>query len=689
LILSISTVAIMLSSTIFVALPSVPSAHAQQKVVGADWLRPNNNIWAQSYSPQTQITKDNVNQLEIKWIFPIPPSPDLSPLPRAEGSMATPMVKDGIVYVGTNYFTIIALTSETGRSIWSTTYKFDVGAAVKELPIRGDYGGHQHGISYYRNMLWITTADCGAQGINALTGKIDWSLSKICKNIPGNNDALMRYRGQLSYAPSVYEPEGIVIMGGKGPGSMSGQGRGYIAAYSFDTKQMLWRWFVTPPWQGDPDWDFKQVVERPLGVMNEIPRSAFKGNVEPFRGDWGGANTQYKPWPNGQGSSIGWGQFAVDEETATLYIATSQAGPDWNATYRPGPNLYADAIAALDVRTGVMKWFFQSVPHDINDFDCAWNVMLAKVRIGNQEKKVVYKTCKQGIIHALDAATGDLLWNFDPPNIKWLPGTEHGRYAITGKYDPFKPWFTYPSPGPGWECPAANANESDLAIDPTKNIIVHVTHNLCAFKRAMPVDLPFKGSSQTVPGPYTMPRNVSVWAVDASTGKPKWDFFIPEVTSRGGATLTQGMAFVPGSDGNLYALDIETGKEVWRKYFGSPLDEKPSFAADSKGKMMMFQVYGGRTTTPGALIAFGLPDKLPQPQVITKEVIKEVPKEVIKEVVKEVPKEVIKEVVKEVPKEVTKTVTVETISPLSYAAIGIGVVLVVIAGVIFSRRKKV
>ena len=75
-------------------------------------------------------------------------------------------------------------------------------------------------------------------------------------------------------------------------------------------------------------------------------------------------------------------------------------------------------------------------------------------------------------------------------------------------------------------------------------------------------------------------------------------------------------------------------------------------------------------------MAFGLPDKLPEPQVI----IKEVPKEVIKEVVKEV--------VKEVPKEVTKTVTVETVSPISYAAIGVSVVILVIAGVLFTRRKK-
>ena len=73
----------------------------------------------------------------------------------------------------------------------------------------------------------------------------------------------------------------------------------------------------------------------------------------------------------------------------------------------------------------------------------------------------------------------------------------------------------------------------------------------------------------------------------------------------------------------------------------------------------------------GTLVALGLPDNVPQPQIVTKEVIKEVPKEVIKEVVKEVPKEV----------------TVETISPISYAAIGIGIVIAVV-GIVLSRRRK-
>ena len=104
------------------------------------------------------------------------------------------------------------------------------------------------------------------------------------------------------------------------------------------------------------------------------------------------------------------------------------------------------------------------------------------------------------------------------------------------------------------------------------------------------------------------------------------------------------------------------------------------FRSTKDGKMRVFLHVGGgggsyfanNLAIDGTLVALGLPDNLPQPQIVTKEVIKEI----------------VKEVIKEVPKEVVKEVTVETISPISYAAIGIGVVLVVISGVLFSRRKK-
>ena len=114
----------------------------------------------------------------------------------------------------------------------------------------------------------------------------------------------------------------------------------------------------------------------------------------------------------------------------------------------------------------------------------------------------------------------------------------------------------------------------------------------------------------------------------------------------------------------------------------------PVIGADSNGEVRILQSYGGRSLAsiggrdrvPGALNAFGLADNIPQPEIV------EVVKEVQVEVEKIVEVERIVEVEKEV--EVIQEVEVETISPISYVAIGLGVILVVIAGVLYSRAKS-
>ena len=180
-----------------------------------------------------------------------------------------------------------------------------------------------------------------------------------------------------------------------------------------------------------------------------------------------------------------------------------------------------------------------------------------------------------------------------------------------------------------------------------------------------------------LPSPHTPQNNFTVWALDLATGKPKWSYFIDGVGFRGGLMVSGGVVYVPSGLGTLYMLDADTGKLLATKQFGTPLWVQPSMGATADGDMRLAVVFGGQfglwsPQIPGAVMVYGLPDKLPEPQVITKEVIKEV----------------VKEVVKEVPKEVTKTVTVETISPISYAAIGVSIVVLVIAGVLFTRRKK-
>ncbi len=204
---------------------------------------------------------------------------------------------------------------------------------------------------------------------------------------------------------------------------------------------------------------------------------------------------------------------------------------------------------------------------------------------------------------------------------------------------------------------------------------------------------------------------------------------IPEVLANG-YTFTTGI--VADSEGNVFFIDYDTSVRILAKGTSTPVVIKSDgtsrhlLAIDPQGTLYYNDIKGGaiwkiaRETPlpppppPPPLPPLGQvpapsqqPIGNPPPQVIVKEVVKEVPVEVIKEVVKEVPKEVIKEVVKEVikevpvevvkevpkevirevPREVTKTVTVETVSPLSYVIAGFGVALLVISAVVASRKK--
>jgi outer membrane protein assembly factor BamB len=522
----------------------------------------------------------------------------------------------------------------------------------------------------------------------------------------------------------------------------------------------LYREFTQPPPQGDPEWAIKQCAKvngngwyfeypRFLEAINHPARDrpvtyqATKCTDAPadvVRNDGldlvPGSPTFGKMHTATQtGGSAVWGNYPLDPETGIVYLGWGDQGPYTNLTHRYGPNIHGSGLTAHDVRTGKMVWWFQSVIHDLWDYDCAWSGILGQV----QGKKAYIKGCKDGIVRAMDAATGAPLWTFDPPTI--LRNARGQNYGVDANNNPrspdaccrltkehmSKPWMHYPSKEQITLTCYTTCLESDIAYD-GKNVyigsfnagVMHTVQNVRHFGNQGIGGLGGEANAQLNPvftnnTDIKSATNTNVYAVDVNTGRAVWTYRDEGTSFRGGLSITGGMVIYYDGNGDLKFLDADNGKILSTKFYGFPVRMMPTVGASKDGKMKIF-LYVGSTASraawlpasDGTLVALGLPDTLPQAQVITKEVIKEVPKEVVKEVIKEVPKEVIKEVVKEVPKEVIKEVvkevpkemikevikevpkevTVETISPVSYAAIGIGVVLVVISGVLFSRRKK-
>jgi len=721
-LLSLIVATILLTSTI--------PAFSQAQVPGANWEMANYATNGGSYSPQTQITRDNVQYLETKWVLPFQLLPQIkggisNPTP---GAMSPPIIVDGKVYVVKNSGHILAIDAQTGKQIWMSQGYSNVNwtAFQGRYPWMAPYAGHIHAMYHYSEKGWlmVNNNSCFARAWNIKDGSVAWEMGP--EQLCGTNEQM----GNPVLAARTAGREGIGSLGNQGymgsrsnppaflgnimvwPSTgVSGQG-GRSSMIGFDMSdpknpRQLWRTWVAPPAQGDPNWAIDQCkIANGNGWYFEAPRffetpgyKATRCTEVPddvVRNDWINMipNTPHfgKLHTASSVTSI-WGHMPLDPELGLVYLGFGDLGPYPNSTFKYGPNLHGSGFVALDVRTGALKWWFAANPHDLWDYDCSWGGILGEAA----GKKVYIKACKNGIVYVLDRATGEPVWVFDSPT-NWR-STPNWNYGVDKSGNPrspdaccrmtkehmSKPWMHYPSEAPIIGPQAWAYIESDIAYDPTRKVVYAGTFN--AMRELKITNYRDFGNQGQTTKANVHPHNATINAYDMNTGKIKWMYGpIDGGGFRGGIMTTGGMVIAYMNDGNIHVVDAETGQLVRKMFFGHPVNVMPTIGADKNGKFKLFIYVGGSgiqrfnpvqmADLEGSLVAYGLPDKLPQPEVI--------PKEVIKEVVKEVPKEVIKEVVKEVPKEVT----VETISPISYAAIGIGVVMIVISGILFSRRKK-
>ena len=741
---------LLVSSTSTVSTPAIQNAEAQQlSRWERNWEYHNANAWGTNYNPQTQLNSGNVEHLEVKWMYPIPSSVDVgqNEIPgfgSVEGSMAVPLIIDGNVYLILNRKTVLAMDASDGSSIWDAAYVTEADNARNaapeggRLPITAEFA-HTHAMHYIAEKgggtLWFTDFGCKMTGINADDGSHYKSFEDLCleipldsplgKGIPGNSG----YFGSLQpHPPQFLNSRNLVYYSQGGAGEGTWGGRNYIAAHDANTGDVVWRTYLMPPC-GDPDSPAKtEVACEPLfekekaewgdwlvdncdkwWIQAKTPHTTNKAPVVPdvpaikscemnqdiLRNDWG------KMVGNSGISNI-WGQMVIDQEDEKLIVGTAQPGPDWNATFRPGPNLFASAILKIDAVTGEIDWAYQTTTRDPWDYDCSWNTILAEdvVVKGELRDKVVIKGCKNGRVHILDYADGTPLHVFESVNTRRTPFAELldplndvemvRKTANTCDSAQIK-YANHEECGnrPYWlNCPAVGCLESDITYNHDLNMVFFSTFNEPRWTQAGNAVGPCSvcGMAASVPQPdsYDVQINATVNAFDVDTGVNVWNYFINNRGFRGGTITTADLVFFSGVDGVSRALHAETGEVLHEFNIGQGSVVQPSIGADKDGNVMLFRTVGGanwfgfgnigvESVTPGAIFAFGLPDVIPEP--LQAEII-EVERIVEVEVVKEV--EVIKEV----------TVTEEVISPISYVAIGLGVILVVIAGVLYSRTRN-
>jgi glucose dehydrogenase len=582
---------------------SILSAESQQAGSSSSsssfpsWTTINSNVNHTNYVSQDQIGASNVPDLQVAWTFPFPTAPNVPGLAVAgQGSISPPLVVNGVVYLVTNYLTVYAIDGQSGGILWTFVPQLN----TTGLPLSPQVG-HMHGINYYNGDIWVSMPDCSVYALDAYTGTQVIEIPDICKDIPGNAGYY-----DSSGVPPVFDGDTMIWSSSVSEGTDIG--RGFMAAYNVSNGALLWRWYVAPPAGGDPSWD--------ADSCSTNSTSTCHGNVAPYPGDWGamGMTTMVNGTTNNvlAGAGPSFGDPVVDIRHGIVFVTTSQASPDWNGTYRPGPDLYADSIIALNTTNGHMLWFYQTTPHDLYDFDCGWNTVLGNVTSGGSTQEVVFKACKNGYVYALGALTGALVWYFNPPTVaRHL--TENANYVVTKNYSATLQWINYPSTQQFEQCPGENgAVESDIAF--AYSMIYVATFNLCSYGQVAAVNIQ-GGQTWGVKSlqPDTATANTTIYALDASNGTVAWSYSLSNIPYRGWLTASNHLIFAGSLDGAIHILDASTGKQVYAVYVGPPLYESPTIGAGVDGRVYLYQLVGTSTygafegAIPGALMAYWIP----------------------------------------------------------------------------------
>jgi quinoprotein glucose dehydrogenase len=306
-----------------------------------------------NFFPFEQIKKSNVSQLEMAWFYPYA-APAFSPV----------YAHDVLYGFGRNGSSLVALDATTGKEIW-----------VHE----GLNGITSKGINYWesangRDRRLIFAVDSFLQQIDARTGK---SILTFGDNgITDMRVGLLRAEGTAARAMPASPGRiwrNIMVFGGQS-GEQIMTPPGDIRAYDVLSGKLLWQ-FHTIPRPGE----FGYETNPPDGYKYI-----------------GGANN--------------WGEMSIDEARGIVYIPTGSATADFYGGDRPGQNLFANCLLALDVRTGKRLWHFQTIHHDLWDLDNVSAPQLVTVTHNGKKVDVVAHAGKTGFLYVFDRVTGQPLW---------------------------------------------------------------------------------------------------------------------------------------------------------------------------------------------------------------------------------------------------------------------------------------
>jgi alcohol dehydrogenase (cytochrome c) len=449
-------------------------------------------------------------------------------MPTTHTVETTPLVIDGVMYITEPPSNVVALDAETGAVYWR--YR-------RPLPpkINVCCGQVNRGVAVLGDRVFLGTVDSHLVSLDAKTGAVLWDVT------------VADYQTGYSVTVAPLALDNMIICGIAG-GEYGI--RGFLDAYDPKTGKRIWR-FWTIPEPGQPGSE-----------------------------TWSGGSRD--AWKTGGGST--WVTGSYDPEQNLIIWGTGNPSPDWNGDSRPGDNLYSDSAIALDATTGKLKWHYQFVPHDVHDWDAVQVPVLVDDEWQGRPRKLVYWAHRGGFYYVLDRETGKMLLGKAFAKQTWAKGIDSkGRPIRLPNIDP-SPEGTYIWPGvqgaTNWYSPSYNPL--------TKLFYLAVWENRSVYRKGQQEYTPgnrYIGSVPMIDLPDD-PGHGAIRALNPQTGERVWEYKL-FTKPWAGVLSTAGKLVFGGSDeGYFFALDADTGKELWRQNTGGIIRANP-IAYQSHGRQVI------------------------------------------------------------------------------------------------------
>ena len=335
------------------------SAVEREKAANADWPVYRGDPKGTQFVPLAQINATNVHKLRPAWEYHTGDASTRSTM------YANPIVIDGVMYISTPSLKAEALDAATGARIWSfDPAKYNNGRVIRL---------RNRGVAYWKG-------DEGERIFHFVRDRVyavDAKSGELLRSF--GNDGYIDLRQNLGVDPQSVTVEmtspgavykNLLILGSRVNESY-GSSPGHIRAYDTATGELKW-------------------------IFHTIPQP----------GEFGYETWE---WPEGEafGGANAWGGVTVDERRGWVFVATGSATDDFYGGFRKGKNLFANCVLALDAMTGERKWHYQTVRHDIWDYDNPPAPILVTLRNGDSSRDAVVQLTKMGLTFVLDRETGE------------------------------------------------------------------------------------------------------------------------------------------------------------------------------------------------------------------------------------------------------------------------------------------